>query len=321
MNQPQHQPCVVITEPLTERPTRWLRQRARIVASSYTDPGELAGHLATAWGLVIRTYTQVTADLIGQGPNLKVVGRAGVGLENIDLDACRQRGVRVVYTPEANTQAVVEYVLALMLDALRPRTNLDHPVGADTFHRLRETDVGRQLDELTLGIVGFGHIGKRIGRIAHAIGMNLKVCDLLPEAELRKAVDFPFQFVDHASLYAQSDVVSLHVDGRPENRHLVNAGALEHLRTNALLINCARGMIVDPVALADWACAHPDGRVVLDVHDPEPPLPAYPLFGLPNVRLLPHIAARTQCAMENMGWVVKDVAAVLAGDEPQFPAV
>jgi phosphoglycerate dehydrogenase-like enzyme len=243
-----------------------------------------------------------------------------VGLDNIDLEACRDRGVMVVSTPQANTQAVVEYVFALMFDALRPRDEIGRGTAAERFHALRRERVGTQLSALTLGIVGFGRIGRRVGQVAHAIGMNLVVNDLLPEADLRKAVDYPFAFVDKPALLAGSDVVTLHVDGRAGNRGLIDATLLSHLRSTALLINTARGFVVDAGALAEWAGRYPQARVVLDVHEPEPPPADYPLHGLANVRLLPHLASRTTQALENMSWVVRDVVAVLQGEAPEHPA-
>lgn len=314
-------PPILICETLDPRAADWLTQRARVVWHKHDEPGFDAA-LADAEGLVVRTYTIVSDQLLDRAPKLKVVGRAGAGLDNIDAAACRKRSVQVVYTPDANTQAVVEYMLGLMLDHHRPRTDL--PAGSlpDQFHALRKTEVGTQLDQLTLGILGFGRIGKKLGRAAHAIGMNLRACDLLPEVELRKAVAYPFEFVDHDTLYATSDVLAVHVDGRPENKHLVNRDMLAKLKPNVLLINAARGMLVDSHALAAWANDHPDAHAVLDVHDPEPP-PApgsYPLWNLPNVRLLPHLASRTDTAMLNMSWVVRDVLAVLEGRAPQYPA-
>jgi D-3-phosphoglycerate dehydrogenase / 2-oxoglutarate reductase len=313
-------PRVLITETLADSAANWLSQQSDMVWCAYDDPG-LEAQLADAEGLVVRTYTIVNQAFLDRAPKLKVVGRAGVGLDNIDLEACKRRGVRVVYTPDANTQAVVEYVLALMLDHYRPRTDMPDHVDAETFHGLRKTEVGTQLDQLTLGIVGFGRIGTRLGKAAHAIGMKLLVCDILPEVELRKAVDYPFNFVDHDTLYADSDIVSIHVDGRAANRHMIDADALTHLRDNCLFINAARGMLADSAALAHWAKAHTDAQVILDVHDPEPPPSSYPVYDLPNMRLLPHIASRTHQALDNMSWVVRDVVKVLEGDEPTYPAV
>ncbi|MCC6682436.1 MAG: phosphoglycerate dehydrogenase [Phycisphaeraceae bacterium] len=311
---------ILITETLDPIAADWLAQRAQVVWCKHDDPG-FTDALAQAEGLIVRTYTQVNDALLDQAPKLKVVGRAGVGLDNINVPACRKRNIEVVYTPDANTQAVVEYVLGLMLDHFRPRKDLPPSASAAHFHQMRKTEVGTQLDQLTLGILGFGRIGKKLGRVAHALGMSVHACDLLPEAELRKAVNYPFEFVDHDKLYATSDIVTIHIDGRPRNRHLVNREMLAKLKPNVLLINAARGMIVDAAALADWARNHPQAHAILDVHDPEPPeVKTYPLWDLPNVRLLPHLASRTDTALLNMSWVVRDVLDVLEGGTPQFPA-
>lgn len=210
--------------------------------------------------------------------------------------------------------------MGLMLDAFRPRPVLDKPVSAEVFHQIRAEQVGRQLEQLTLGILGFGRIGKRLGEVAHAIGMNVNVNDLLPEVELRKAVDYPFQYMSMEELLRKSNVVSIHVDGRPENRHLIDAAALSLLRRDVLLINTSRGMVIDNAALAKWALDTPTARAILDVHDPEPPPADYPFWGIDNVLLMPHLASRTDRAMQNMSWVCRDVVTVLEGGEPQYPA-
>jgi len=315
-------PLVIVTETLDQACADWLEQRVELIWCSHEKVDELARLLPGADGLVVRTYTQVNDSLLEKATNLKVVGRAGVGLDNIDIPACKRRKVKVVSTPDANTQAVVEYVTGLMLDACRPRAAMPDGCPPEEFHRMRKVYVGTQLSELTLGILGFGRIGKRIGQVAHAIGMRVIANDLLPEAKLRKAVDYPFQFVGKEELYAESDVLSVHVDGREENRGLVGSVALWKLKPSCLLINTSRGFVVVPDALADWAkqVAPSGGRAVLDVHEPEPPPASYPLYGLPNVKLLPHLASRTDVALANMSWVVRDVAAVLEGQKPEYPA-
>lgn len=311
---------VLISEHLSESPSAWLAERCEVVWCAHDDPG-FDESLRETEGLVVRTYTIVNDDLLDRAPKLKVVGRAGVGLDNIDLEACRRRGVEVVYTPDANSQAVVEYVFGLMLDAFRPRADL--PVDADgaVYHGMRKEHVGLQLDQMTLGILGFGRIGKRLGRVAHALGMNLRVCDLLPEAHLRTEVEYPFSYVGMEELFSSCEIVSVHVDGRASNRHLLNAETLGHLRDDVLLINAARGMLQDQSALSAWAKAHPEARGILDVLDPEPPAGDEPLRGLANVRILPHLASRTSTAMENMSWVVHDVWAVLEGRAPAYSAL
>ena len=311
---------VVNTAPLVPVCSAWLEERVELINSEYRNHGGLLEHLGPAEGLVIGSYLQVDAELLDCAPQLKVVGRSGVGLETIDIQECHRRGIQVVYTPEANTQAVVEYVLALMLDALRPRVFIDASVETERYLELRRTQLGQQLDQLTLGILGLGRIGKRLGAVAHTIGMKLVVHDLLPAAELRQAVDYPCDFVDLNSLFERSDVLSIHVDGRAANRHLVGESLLARLRPGCLLINAARGMVVDTQALARWARSVDGGsRAVLDVLDPEPPAPDCPLFGLDNVKILPHLASRTHTGLENMSWVVRDVWSVLQGEQPRYP--
>lgn len=312
---------VVITETLDADCARWLSERCEVVWHAHDAPG-LATQIADADALVVRTYTEVNGALLDLAPNVRVIGRAGVGLDNFDLPACKERGVGVVYTPDANTQAVVEYVLGLILDRLRPRTPLAPNSTAETFHAMRKSEVGVELADLTLGILGMGRIGKRIAAVAHALGINVLGCDLLDEAEIRTALrDVPFDFVDHATLYAKSDIVTVHTDGRPGNRHLIDAEALSSLRDHALLINAARGMLIDHAALVDWLKHHPQAAAILDVHDPEPPAEDHPLYALGNAILLPHLASRTDTALRNMSWVVRDVVAVLEGREPTHPAV
>ena len=312
---------VVITETLDQTCADWLSEHCEVVWHQHDAPG-MDAQLADADALVVRTYTEVNDALLDQAPNVKVIGRAGVGLDNFDLPACEKRGVRVVYTPDANTQAVVEYVFGLILDHYRPRTALAPGTDAQAFHALRKTEVGLELADLTLGILGMGRIGKRIATVAHAFGINVLGCDLLDEAAIRKQLPgVPFSFVDHAALYTGSDIVTVHTDGRPENKQLINAEALTHLREDVLFINAARGMLVDHEALATWLEAHPDATAILDVHDPEPPAEDHPLYGCANAILLPHLASRTDTALRNMSWVVRDVVAVLEGREPQFAAV
>ncbi|MEM9346276.1 MAG: NAD(P)-dependent oxidoreductase [Planctomycetota bacterium] len=314
-------PKVVITETLDQACADWLSEQCEVVWHAHDKPG-LGEQLADADALVVRTYTEVNDALLDLAPNVKVIGRAGVGLDNFDLPACSKRGVRVVYTPDANTQAVVEYVFGLILDHVRPRTHLAPGTDAAAFHGLRKTEVGLELADLTLGILGMGRIGKRVATVAHAVGMNVHGCDLLDEVEIRKPIaQVPFDFVDHTKLYTESDIVTVHVDGRPENKHLINADALAHLKDDALLINAARGMLVDHGALESWLDQHPQATAVLDVHDPEPPAEDHPLYGHSNAVLLPHLASRTDTALRNMSWVVRDVVAVLEGREPTYAAV
>ncbi len=315
-------PKVLLTEHLDDDAAQWLADHVDLQRIAHDDPA-LDAALAEAQGLVVRTYTQVDHELLSKAPKLKVVGRAGVGLDNFDLPACRAAGVTVVYTPDANTQAVVEYLWALIADALRPRLYLDRYVSPPTFHAHRKQYVGQQFDQLVLGVLGMGRIGRRVAQVAHAIGMRVIYNDLLTRRALGLADTDLSEFVDKPTLYREADVLTIHVDGRPDNHHLIDAAVLAQLKPTCLLLNAARGMLIDNEALSAWAgrVADAGGRAVLDVHDPEPPPDDYPLLGLSNVKLLPHLASRTPEAMSNMSWVVRDVVAVLRGDKPKWPAM
>jgi phosphoglycerate dehydrogenase-like enzyme len=310
-------PLIIQTEHLSEDAARWLAERCR-VARCVPGHEAFAGLLRDAAGLVVRTYTIVDEQLLAGAPKLKVVGRAGAGLDNIDVLACRRRGIDVVYAPDANTQAVVEYVIALMLDELRPRLTINHSIDSSEWIRLREETVGkRQLSELTLGILGLGRVGKRLARAAAGLGMSVMYNDLV---EIAPPERFGSKPVDVRKLFESADVLSMHVDGRASNRHFVAGDLLNRLKPGAILINTSRGFVVDNLALASWLRANPKGIALLDVHDPEPFGSEYPLLGLPNTKLYPHLASRTEMAMNNMSWVVKDVIAVLEGRKPESPA-
>ena len=305
-------PIVVVTEPLDERSLASLSARAQV---RRIEIDQLDEHIAQADGLVVRTYTQVTGELLDRAPRLKVVGRACVALENIDVPACRARGVEVVHTPEANTLAVVDYTIRMIVELNRRFWPLAAAVTPEQFLATRKNKFGRFLAGMTLGIVGVGRIGSRVGRAAQALGMTVLYNDIRP-VEL----DYPCQAVEKQDLYARSDVVTLHVPLTELTQNLIDAASLRQFKRGGQLINCARGGCV---VAADLAAAVRDGHIaaaVIDCHEPEPPPADYPLFALENVILTPHIAARVPAALAAMCDVVEDVAAVLEGRPPRFPA-
>jgi D-3-phosphoglycerate dehydrogenase len=297
-------PTVIQTEHLSPAAAAWLGERARLVVAAAGSPGFEAAAPEAA-GLVVRTYTRVDDALLDRLPRLRVVGRAGVGLDNVDVEACRRRGIACFNTPDANTQAVVEYVTCLLCDALRPRLFLEQPVSRARWDEIRQEVVGRrQMNELALGILGTGRIGRRVAEVARAIGFTVRCCDLVevPERDRHGA-----EQVDAATLFAESDVITVHVDGRASNAGFVGASLIGRMRPEAVLVNTSRGFVVDHAALAAWLRANPGAQALLDVHDPEPFDASNPLLGLPNAHLAPHLASRTDAAMEAMSWVVRDV--------------
>lgn len=310
-------PLVVQTETLDAECAAWLAERCELVRCADSET-RFADLLSRAEGLVIRTYTRVDEAFLARAPRLRVVGRAGVGLDNIDIPACRARGVAVVHTPDANTRAVVELVLALMLDALRPRLFLEGALSLREWKATRDELIApAQLADLTLGIYGMGRIGSSVARVASALGMTIVYHDLLDIPPERRSGARP---VSREELLRESDILTVHVDERPSNRGLLGAEAFSMCKTGVVFINAARGFIVDARALAQFLVANPGAQALLDVHEPEPFPPDYPLLGLRNAWLSPHIAAATATAHRNMSWVVRDVWRVLSGEAPEFPA-
>ncbi len=307
---------VIQTEHLDAGAAAWLAERVNLIVCPHDDPA-FPAHLAEADGLVVRTYTQVNAALLDRAPRLRVVARAGVGVDNIDLRACAERGIVVVNAPDANTEAVVEFVFAEMLEALRPRRQVRQAADANQWRQWRnELEAERQLDELTLGILGLGRIGKRIAAVGRAFAMRAIYHDLL---DIPAGQRFGAEPVDRDTLLRQADVLTIHVDGRPGNRHLIGARELALMRDDVLLINTSRGFVIDAAALAAFLAAHARAQARLDVHDPEPIAPDDPLLSLPNAHLTPHIAGRTRTAMMRMSDVVRDVWEVLNGRQPHHP--
>ncbi len=304
---------VVELDPYPPEARTWLAGRCRFVSTD--DTGRA---IADADAILVRTRTRVDGALLDAAPRLRVVARAGTGLDNIDVAGCRARGVEVVYRPEANTQAVVEYVTTLICDALRPRVPVVSGVSRAEWERLqRVATVPRQMSERTLGILGLGRIGRRVAAVAGAIGFEVlynDVVDIAP-ADRAGAGAVPVE-----TLFERSDVLSIHVDGRPSNHGFVDARLLARLPEDALVLNTSRGFVVDRRALADHLRALPGARALLDVHDPEPVDDADPLLGLPNATLYPHLASRTAHAVREMAWVVRDVIEVLECRPPRFPA-
>jgi len=310
-------PLVVVAEGSDPAPLNWLRERAQVVEVQYDDP-QFEPALRLAEGLVVRTYTRVDESLLAKAPRLRVVGRGGVGLENINVAACRKRRVEVVYTPDANTQAVADFVFGYMLRLLRPWGLFrDRIYSPQEWKRIR-AQRGVQLNELTLGILGMGRVGRRVGHIA-ALGFGMKVIynDLL---DVRGLLDFSGESVEKPNLYRDADVLSIHVTMQPGNEHLVGATQIAMMKPTSIIINTSRGEVLDAQALAEAIRQKRLAGAAIDVFDPEPPLPDFPLLGFDNVLLTPHIAARTETAMANMSWVVRDVMNALENRAPRYPA-
>ena len=253
---------------------------------------ELLASLKDADALIVRNRTQVNAQLLAAAPRLKVVGRLGVGLDNIDLPACKARNVAVIPATGANALAVAEYVIATAMLLLRG-AYLSTPAVAGGQWPRGPLSNGREIGGKTLGIVGIGGIGQLTARLAQGLGMRVVASDPMVAASsaLWKETGVTCRTLDE--LLAESDVVSLHVPLTADTRNLINAARLALMRPNAVLINSARGGIIDESALAAALRAKRLGGAALDVFDVEPLLAGSPLADCPNLILTPHIAGVT----------------------------
>lgn len=309
-------PKIVVCEHYADTAFERLRGVGDVEHLALPSEEELTAALADADAVLVRTYTQVTKRVLQAAPHLKVVGRGGVGVENIDVQAAAARGITVVHTPAAATEAVAELTVGLILALERKIITGDARVHADDFAAARHEAIGRELGQCTLGIIGMGRIGRVVGRIASTgFGTRVVYNDIIDVGPL----DFPAESMSKPELYAAADVVTLHVTLTNLTRGLIDAEALAHFKPTTTLINTARGAVLDGAAVA--AALH-DGRLAgaaIDVFDPEPPPPDHPLRSAPNVILSPHAGARSPRGQARMNNVVDDVIAVLEGRPPRYP--
>ena len=273
---------------------------------------ELSAKLSDVDALIVRNRTQVNAALLAAAPKLKVVGRLGVGLDNIDLPACKARGIEVIPATGANALAVAEYVIATAMLLLRGAYVSSAAVAAGQWPRGPLSN-GREIGGKTLGIVGFGGIGRLTATLAHGLGMRVIGTDPMIEAAAAVWNETNVACRTLEELVAESDVVSLHVPLVPQTRNLFDAARLAMMKTDAVLINSSRGGIIDEAALAVALRAKRLGGAALDVFADEPLKASSPLADCPNLILTPHIAGVTaESNMRVSSMIAERVAAHLS---------
>jgi (S)-sulfolactate dehydrogenase len=272
----------------------------------------LVSAIAEADALIVRNRTQVDASLLTAAKKLRVVGRLGVGLDNIDVVACAQRAVEVIPATGANALAVAEYVIATAMLLLRGAYASTADVAAGRWPRAALSN-GRETAGKTLGIVGFGGIGRLTARLARGLGMRVVACD--PQLSATAAL-WDEEGAACASLdtvLRESDVVTLHVPLTPATRHLIDGPRLAAMKKDAVLINTSRGGVVDEAALAAALRAGALGGAALDVFDHEPLAAGAPLADCPNLILTPHIAGVTRESNARVSALIAErIAAFLA---------
>jgi (S)-sulfolactate dehydrogenase len=273
---------------------------------------ELKARLIDADALVVRNRTLVNAELVAAAPRLRVVGRLGVGLDNIDVATCAQRGIQVIPATGANALAVAEYVIGTAMLLLRGAYLSTADVAAGQWPRAR-LGSGRELAGKTLGIVGFGGVGRLTARLARALGMRVVGFDAQLSAGDPVWLDEGVEARTFDALIAKSDVLTLHVPLLPATRNLVDAARLAAMKPGAILINTARGGVVDEAAVAAALRSGRLGGAALDVFETEPLPAGSPLTGCPNLVLTPHIAGVTAESNERVSAMIAErVIAALA---------
>ncbi len=297
-----------IAEPALDR----MRRAGHEVVTG--SPATVADDVVGAHALVIRSATKVTRDVLEAGENLLVVGRAGIGLDNVDVDAATSRGVLVVNAPQSNVVSAAEHTIALLLALCRNIPQAHAALAAGRWERSRWSGV--ELHDKTLGIVGLGRVGRLVAQRMLAFGTRLVAYD--PFVAEERARQMNVELVDLDELLAVSDLVSVHLPRTPDTVGLLDADRLARAKPGMRLVNTARGGIVDEAALAAALRDGPLAGAALDVFDEEPTTSS-PLFDLPNVVVTPHLGASTTEAQDKAGMTIAEqVELALAGEFVPF---
>ena len=287
---------ILIAEKISASAVEQLKEPGWTVLTAEQLDGKLASELETADALIVRSAVQADAALLSHAKKLRVVGRAGVGVDNIDLDAATRQGIAVMNTPGANAVAVAEQTLGMMLAMARHLCRADALMHAGKWEK--KSLQGSELRGKTLGIAGLGRIGMEVARRARAFGMEIVGHD--PFVSVAVAKEQGIRLVSMEELYGAADYITLHVGLTPQTTGMINEAAFKKMKKGVRLVNCARGELVNE---ADLASALKDGRVTaaaLDVFNEEP-LKNSPLQSLENVILTPHIGGSTHEAQEAVG--------------------
>jgi len=287
---------VIVADQISDRGVELLKRTGWNIVQ--TTKETLAGELADADALIVRSATKVTPELMAKGPRLRVVGRAGVGVDNIDLDEATKRGVLVMSTPGGSSVSVAEHTFALLLALVRQVPKFDASMREGKWEK---SSSGAEVRGKTLGLVGLGRIGAEVARRGKAFDMRVLAFD--PYISEAAAKELGVELVRLEELLAESDVLSLHTAVSPLTQNMINAQAIAMMKKGVRIVNAARGELINE---ADLAAALKSGHVAgaaLDVFVEEPPKNS-PVVGLPNVICTPHVAGSTAEAQEELGMQV-----------------
>ncbi|MBW1774255.1 MAG: hydroxyacid dehydrogenase [Deltaproteobacteria bacterium] len=308
---------ILVTEDIAGQGMEALKEKFHVVFEPdlWGEPERLQALLPEFRAVIVRNQTRVTSSIIRAAPRLQVIGRAGAGLDNIDLEAASSAGIVVLYTPEQNSISVAELTLGMMIILARKIVPADR--STKSGHWERKAFTGTELYGKTLGIVGLGRIGYRVGRRATAFGMNMLAHDIYANPDAVLVSELSATMVDMEELLGRADYISCHVSLTEKTRGLFDYEMFCRMKPSAFFINTSRGEVVDEAALVKALKEERIAGAALDVRSEEPPDDS-PLSGMDNVILTPHIGAFTGEGQERVvSSVCRDVAAVLNGKEPR----
>lgn len=313
-------PEILVSEWIEGSDLEGLRQRYSVSVEPelWRDAARLAARLADSRALIVRNQTRVTSELIRAADRLEVIGRAGAGLDNIDVAAASDAGIAVCYAPDQNALSVAELAMAMLLALARRLGSADRATRAGGWGR--EVFTGMELHGKTLGVIGFGRVGFLVAMRARAFGMRVLAHDPFIGPDAVTVTESGVELVGLDDLVPRADVVSCHLPSTPATYKLFDRERFRVMKRTALFLNLARGDVVDESALIEALQHGWIGGAGLDVRTVEPPAPS-PLNEMENVILTPHIAALTAEAQARVVAVVcRDIAAVLDGQAVLYSA-
>ncbi len=293
---------VLVADAINEKGIENLKEVADVTVDTSITPEELINTIHEYQGIIVRSRTKVTKEVIEKADNLKIIARAGVGVDNIDLDAATAKGIMVVNSPESTSITVAEHTMGLLLSLARKLSIADKSVKDGKWEKKKF--MGVELRNKTLGVIGMGRIGSQVVNRCKAFEMDAVAYDpYLPE---EVANQMGVELTDLKTVLEKADFITIHVPLTPETKHLISKDEFEIMKDTAFITNCARGGIIDEDALYDALKNNKIAGAALDVYEDEPPAEDFKLFELDNIVLTPHIAASTKEAQRDAAIIVAD---------------
>jgi len=292
---------ILVAAKIDEEGIKKLKEKYDVELDFYPEESELIEKIKDFDGLVVRSKPKVTREVIEAGKKLKVIGRAGVGLDNIDLEAARERGIKVVNSPLASSESVAELVFALILALARKITKADSALRNRKW--IKKELLGVELCGKTMGIIGYGRIGAHVAKIAGGFGMKCIAYDVIKNEELAKKYGVVYKSLEE--VLRESDIITLHVPLIPQTKHMIGEKEFKMMKNTAILVNAARGGVVDEKALYNALKNNEIYGACLDVFETEPPFES-PLLELDNIVVTQHLGANTREAQRKAGIMIAE---------------